>query len=109
MSKPLEPITAADLKAKLDAGASYRLLDVREPAEFTGDLGHIEGAELIPLGTLPANLGKFAGEEREIISICASGARAQRAADSLAKNGPKVRVLTGGTMAWKGAGFPTTR
>ena len=29
-----------------------QLLDVREPDEFTGSLGHIAGATLIPLGTL---------------------------------------------------------
>jgi rhodanese-related sulfurtransferase len=109
MSKPLAPITAADLKAQLDAGAKLRLLDVREPAEYTGELGHIDGAELVPLGTLAANLAQFSGEEREIISICKMGGRAQQAADFLAKNGLKVRVLTGGTMAWKGAGFPTSR
>ena len=110
MSTPLSPITAADLKKQLDEGAKLRLLDVRQPEEFTSaDLGHIDGAELIPLGTLAASLAKFQGEEREIISICKSGMRAQQAADFLAKNGFKVRVLTGGTMAWKGAGFPTSR
>jgi rhodanese-related sulfurtransferase len=109
MSKPLAPISAADLKKQLDEGAQLRLLDVRQPEEFVSELGHIDGAELIPLGTLAANVAKFQGEEREIISICKSGMRAQQAADFLAKSGFKVRVLTGGTMAWKGAGFPTSR
>ena len=105
----LPPITVADLKTQLDSGANLRLLDVREPSEYTGELGHIDGAELIPLGTVPANVQKLAGEEREIIAICKSGMRSQQAADFLAKQGLKVRNLVGGMMAWKAAGLPSVR
>jgi rhodanese-related sulfurtransferase len=105
----LPPINAADLKKLLDEGAQLRLIDVREPAEWTSELGHINGAELVPLGTIPANVGKLAGEEREIIAICKSGMRSQQAADFLAKNGLKVRNLQGGMLAWNKAGLPTTR
>ena len=106
---PVAIISAADLKKQLDEGAQLRLVDVREPAEWTSELGHIAGAELIPLGTIPNNLSKLQGEEREVITICKSGMRSQQAADFLAKNGLKVRNLAGGMMAWKGAGLPTTR
>jgi rhodanese-related sulfurtransferase len=82
---------------------------VRQPEEFVSELGHIDGAELIPLGTLPQHLAKFQGEEREIIAICKSGMRSQQAADFLAKSGLKIRNMSGGMMAWKGAGFPTSR
>jgi hydroxyacylglutathione hydrolase len=109
MTMPVPTISAADLKKQLDEGAKLRLVDVREPAEWTSELGHIAGAELIPLGTVPANLAKLQGEEREIIAICKSGMRSQQAADFLAKNGLKVKNLQGGMMAWKGAGLPTTR
>jgi rhodanese-related sulfurtransferase len=109
MSKPLPPISVAELNQQIADGAKLRLLDVREPAEWVSELGHITGAELVPLGTVPANLAKLQGEEREIIAICKSGMRSQQAADFLAKNGFKVRNLTGGMMAWKGAGLPTTR
>jgi rhodanese-related sulfurtransferase len=109
MSKPLLPISAAELNKQLGEGAKLRLLDVREPAEWISELGHIAGAELVPLGTVPSSLAKFQGEEREIIAICKSGMRSQQAADFLARSGLKVRNLSGGMMAWKGAGLPTTR
>ena len=32
--------------------SNLTLIDVREPEEFSGELGHIEGAKLIPLGEL---------------------------------------------------------
>src|SRR5262245_11169190 len=105
----LPPITAAELKSQLDAGAALRLVDVREPAEWISELGHIAEAELIPLGTLPSKLAAFEGETREIVSICKSGMRAVQAAELLARAGHNVRVLTGGTLAWRAAGLPTTR
>lgn len=33
---------------------ALRLVDVREPDEFVGPLGHLRGAELTPLSTVPA-------------------------------------------------------
>lgn len=109
MSQPLPPITAAELATLLAGDARPRLVDVREQAEWVSELGHIDGAELLPLGTLPAQLDRFTGEPREIISICKSGMRAGHAAQLLAKSGYKVRVLTGGMLAWQRAGLPTTR
>jgi hydroxyacylglutathione hydrolase len=109
MSKPLPPITSADLKAQLEAGAKLRLVDVREPAEFTSELGHIDGAELIPMNTVPAQLAQLKSDTREIIAICKSGMRSANVAEFLAKNGLQVRNLQGGMMAWKSAGLPIKR
>jgi len=109
MSKPLPPITVADLKTQLDGGAPLRLVDVREPAEFTSELGHIDGAELIPLNTLPAQLQQLKTDTREIVAICKSGMRSGHAADFLAKNGLAARNLHGGMLAWKSAGLPIKR
>lgn len=109
MSQPLPPISATELKQLLDGNDRPRLIDVREPSEWVSDLGHIEGAELMPLGTVPASADKLAGETREIISICKAGMRAQQAANFWASKGFKVRVLTGGMMAWNAAQLPITR
>jgi rhodanese-related sulfurtransferase len=105
----LPPITAADLAKALAAKAPLRLVDVREQAEWVSPLGHIDGAELLPLGTVAQKIDRFAGEEREIISICKSGMRAGQAADFWAKQGLKVRVLQGGMLAWNEAKLPITR
>ena len=109
MSQPLPPITATDLKQLIDSGSAPRLIDVREPDEWVSDLGHIDGAQLMPLGTVEANVGQLAGETREIISICRSGMRAGKAATFWASRGFAVRVLTGGMMAWNEAKLPITK
>jgi len=109
MSQPLPPIDAPSLRQLLTGGGAVRLLDVREPAEYTSELGHVEGSELIPLGTLQAALPRLAGEAREIVVICKSGMRAGKAADFLAAQGLKTRVMTGGMMAWCAAGLPISR
>jgi rhodanese-related sulfurtransferase len=109
MSQPLPPITAAELKKRLDAGEKLRLIDVREPQEWISELGHIQGAELMPLGTVQAKIDSVRGESREIISVCKSGMRAGQAAGFWAQQGLKVRVLTGGMMQWNAEKLPITR
>jgi rhodanese-related sulfurtransferase len=109
MSKPLAPLSATELKELLATGSTPRLLDVREPHEFVSELGHVAGSELVPLGTVANNVGRFAGEQRDIVVICRSGMRAGQAADFLAKQGLKTRVLTGGMIAWNEAKLPISR
>jgi sulfur dioxygenase len=106
---PPTAIDAHELKALLDGPNPPRLIDVREPNEWIGELGHIAGAELIPLGTVPANVAKVRGETREIVSICKMGGRATQAATFWAQQGLTVRVLQGGMTAWNAAKLPTTR
>jgi rhodanese-related sulfurtransferase len=103
-----QQISASELKQLLDGPSPPRLVDVREPSEWVGELGHIAGAELMPLGTVQASLPKLQGETREIISICKSGMRAGKAAEFWAQCGLKVKVLQGGMMAWNDAKLPTT-
>ena len=53
MPLPLET-TPQDIHQRLAAGERLFLIDVREPSEFA--LARIEGAELIPMRTVPAEL-----------------------------------------------------
>jgi sulfur dioxygenase len=82
--------------------------DVREPAEFTGPLGHVPGARNLPLSTLARELPGLAGfSDCEIYLICLSGSRSGRAAQLLREHGFRKAVsVLGGTRAWAAAGLP---
>ncbi len=91
-------IDPAGLKAKMDAGESFCLLDVREPWEVA--LAAIPGSLAIPMHEIPARL-KELDTASEIIVMCKAGSRSQRAADFLAAQGyGKVSNLRGGIDAW---------
>ena len=86
-----------------------RVIDVREPDEFSGDLGHIPGAELVPLATLAARARRWS-KSVPIVVVCRSGARSTRAALELAAAGfTDVTNLAGGTVAYVSAGLAVER
>lgn len=88
---------------------SVALVDVREPDEFTGELGHVPGAELVPLATLPDAAACW-NPEREVVLVCRSGGRSARAAIALAGRGFRhLYNLRGGMLAWNDARLPVER
>jgi molybdopterin/thiamine biosynthesis adenylyltransferase/rhodanese-related sulfurtransferase len=97
---PLAEIAADALHRRGAPGASFLLLDVREPAEFAK--ASIEGARLLPLGELPARAAELAAwRERPIVVHCHKGRRSAEAARWLLANGfTDVTNLTGGIEAW---------
>lgn len=77
-----------------------RLVDVRQPEEFTGELGHIPGAELVPLATLPDAIGKFTSDLPTVF-ICRSGGRSARACEFVTSLGiAPVYNMAGGMILW---------
>jgi len=88
---------------------TIRLVDVREPLEYTGELGHIPGAELVPLDTLDRHFGHW-DRDTELIVICRSGGRSSRAAETLARAGfRRVMNMAGGMLAYQAAKLPVVR
>src|SRR3981189_3257276 len=65
-------ISAAELKQRLDSGEKLVLVDVREPWENAQC--QIEGAVLIPMGSIPSNLQKLDTDE-PVICYCHHGMR----------------------------------
>ena len=96
-------ITVPELKARLKAGQDPVLLDVREEYELQGELGHLDGIVHIPIGHLAHRLEELEQVgQREVVTVCRSGARAHTAAQILRQAGfPRVSVLEGGMIAWK--------
>jgi rhodanese-related sulfurtransferase len=95
-------ITPAALAA---SRGTVRIVDVREPDELTGDLGHIAGVAPVPLGTLAARAARW-DRGADIVLVCRSGGRSARAAELLAAAGfRRVMNLAGGMLAYRAAGF----
>ena len=81
-----------------------QILDVREPAEFNGPLGHIRGAKLIPLGALPGRIADLS-RESPVVAVCRSGARSAQATVLLQQAGLKdIANLAGGMLRWRADG-----
>jgi glyoxylase-like metal-dependent hydrolase (beta-lactamase superfamily II)/rhodanese-related sulfurtransferase len=93
------------------ADSGRLLLDVRQPDEYVGELGHVPGAILIPLPELPARLFEIESyREKRVIAICRSGSRSAKATVLLKDAGfQDVWNMTGGTLAWRERGFPVER
>jgi rhodanese-related sulfurtransferase len=91
-------ITPAEAKAHLDGEEPVLLVDVREPWET--QLCHIAGAQLIPMGSIPANLQRL-DFEGEVICYCHHGVRSLDVAVWLRSQGvERARSMTGGIDRW---------
>jgi glyoxylase-like metal-dependent hydrolase (beta-lactamase superfamily II)/rhodanese-related sulfurtransferase len=100
-----------EVKALLESPDPPLLLDVREAAEYTGELGHVPGSRLIPLADLPARAGELeAHRDRWIIAICRAGVRSTTAAAILTGLGfEHVSNLKGGMLDWCDRKLPVER
>ena len=93
-------ITAEELKNKIDNDEILKIIDVRSESEFYGDVGHIEGSELIPLQTIAKSIKSLKSQHDEIFVVCLSGKRSAVAAKILRSNGIKALNVKGGMLAW---------
>lgn len=83
-----------------------QVLDVREPEEFTGPLGRIPGAVLIPLGELSERTQELK-KDQPVVAVCRAGGRSAQATLMLLQAGfIKVANLPGGMLRWRGEGHP---
>jgi sulfur dioxygenase len=95
-----------DPVALQEVGSTVQVVDVREPAEFDGPLGHIDGARLIPLGELAARSGELR-PDRPVVAVCRSGTRSAQAVLQLQKAGfGDVANLAGGMLRWRSERLP---
>jgi rhodanese-related sulfurtransferase len=98
VKNPLE-IEPQELRRRLDAGESIRVIDVREPWEY--QVCRLDGAELIPMGDVPTALPRLDGEESPLVVYCHHGIRSLRVADWLRQQGvEQVWSLAGGIDRW---------
>jgi adenylyltransferase/sulfurtransferase len=103
-NQPHEPVAVegdidpVEVKARIDRGDPFVLIDVREPHEY--QICRIPYAKLIPLGDLPKRVNELDSAD-EIVAHCKSGMRSAKAVDFLKQAGfKKVRNMKGGILAW---------
>ena len=95
--------TAASLIGKV------RMIDVREPAEYTGELGHIARTELVPLATLEHAAASW-DRDQALIMVCRSGGRSGNGTQLLMGLGfTQVANMVGGMLAYNAAKLPVER
>jgi sulfur dioxygenase len=83
-----------------------QILDVREEDEFTGPLGHIEGAVLIPLDELATRVEELK-RDQPIVAVCRAGSRSAQATAILQQAGfGEIANLNGGMLRWRAEGYP---
>lgn len=108
----VQSISPRELKSLLDSSQTRPLiLDVRQPEEYEGELGHITGSILIPLGEIPLNFASIKEQNPQgIVTVCRMGNRSMTAASILSKAGfHDVQSLQGGMTLWRELGYPSER
>jgi glyoxylase-like metal-dependent hydrolase (beta-lactamase superfamily II)/rhodanese-related sulfurtransferase len=84
---------------------SIRVLDVRTSDEFRGELGHIRGAELVPLEALE-KVAQGMDKALPTVLVCRSGGRSAQGVVILKRLGfSRVANLAGGMIRWRGNGY----
>jgi adenylyltransferase/sulfurtransferase len=91
-------ITPLELKAKMDRGDEFVLVDVREPEEYA--IAQIPGSRLVPLSTVPERRNELSSAD-DIVVHCRSGVRSAKAVDFMKQAGfRRVKNLVGGILRW---------
>jgi hydroxyacylglutathione hydrolase len=87
-----------------------KLIDVRRPDEFTGELGHIEGATLATLESEFRSVIETLPRDKTYVFVCRSGGRSARAtAFAMSLGFENAYNLQGGMMYWNSLGLPVVR
>ncbi|WP_203363231.1 rhodanese-like domain-containing protein [Bacillus sp. REN10] len=97
-AKGIRHISTDDLKQELKAG-NKQFIDVRTPSEYKGH--HVKGFQNIPLQQLASRVNEL-DRNKEVVVMCQSGMRSQKAAQLLKKKGfTNVTNVQDGICSWK--------
>jgi len=98
-----------EVKAKIDRGEKFLLVDVREESEFAKD--HLPGAMHLGKGIIERDVEERVPDlSAPLVLYCGGGFRSALAADNLQKMGySNVLSMDGGIRGWREKGFPLTK
>ena len=104
-------LNAEEVHVRLATPPAPFVLDVREPQEYTGELGHIPGSTLVPLRELADRVNELqAHKSGPTVVVCRSGVRSTTAAAILEGLGfERVYNLQGGMVDWNDRRLPVER
>jgi len=107
--KRIREVTIDDVKAKLDRGEKFLLIDVREESEYAAD--HLPGAVHLGKGILERDVeDRVPDQNTPMVLYCGGGFRSALAADNLQKMGyTQVLSMDGGIRGWREKGFALSR
>jgi rhodanese-related sulfurtransferase len=94
-----------DVRAWLDAGESFHLVDVREESEWAA--GHLPTAMHLGKGVIERDIeSAISDHSAKLVLYCGGGYRSALAADNLQRMGyVSVISMDGGVRGWKEADF----
>jgi len=104
----VKEVSVEDVKAKLDRGEKFLLVDVREESEFAKD--HLPGAIHLGKGIIERDIEERVPQlNAPLVLYCGGGYRSALAADNLQKMGyTNVLSVDGGIREWREKHFPLT-
>jgi adenylyltransferase/sulfurtransferase len=94
-------IAPREVKQLLESGHPLFLIDVRRPEEH--QICHLDGAELIPMDTIPRHLDRLEelSESATVIVFCHHGVRSANVVNWLRGQGiPACQSMAGGIDRW---------
>jgi rhodanese-related sulfurtransferase len=98
---PSTTVRDVDPKELASLKPGTRVIDVREPDEWQGELGHLADAELVPLAGVKEALAQW-DKKQPVLLVCRSGRRSLEAACMLVEHGfEQVMNLRGGMTAYR--------
>jgi rhodanese-related sulfurtransferase len=106
--KRVHELTVDDVKAMLDRGEKFHLIDVREESEWAKD--HLPGAIHLGKGVIERDIEqRIPDTSTKMVLYCGGGFRSALAADNLQKMGyTNVLSMDGGIRDWRGKGYSLT-
>jgi rhodanese-related sulfurtransferase len=106
--KHVKELTVDQVKAKLDRGEKFHLIDVREESEWAKD--HLPGAIHLGKGVIERDAEqRLPDPKAEIVLYCGGGFRSALAAENLQRMGyTNVLSMDGGIRGWREKKYPLT-
>ncbi len=102
----IKEMTIDEVKAKLESGADFHLVDVREDGEWSQ--GRIKGAIHIGRGVIERDIETIIENKDDLVVLyCGGGFRSALAAHNIQFMGySNVFSMSGGIRAWREVDYP---